>query len=744
MPESESQDASRSPATPADHQKPPHLSSKTLLLEYLLLAALVGLFVWRALVPAWSDVQSDFPNYYLAARLYRQGYALDRVYEWTWFQRQKDHAGLQNRLATYVPVTLPSIVPVLPFCSLPLLAAKRCWVVVDLVLLGLAGIFLNLLTGLGARRIAILTFLAIFPLRGNFLFGQQHILVFFLLTLAAWLYFSKRPASSGAVLALAAALKIYPALFVFYFLRKRQWRALTGLVLGGLGLAALSLWLFGYEANRVYVWEVLPRAMRGETVDPYSASWQSVTALLRRLFIFEPELNPQPLMHWPAAYAYLQPLYQALLFVPALWLISPSRDNGAQEKLEWGSYVVVLLVLSPNPASYHYCALILAVALIGGNLLDRGLKLHVGILAVLYGVASISHYRWMVQNPSGWKIFLGFPRLYAVLVLTFFILLVLATSSSQTLRARLRSREAMAFTCPFLGIILVGVWSNLRHLEGQFTNYAARAVAASASLMAIQPAARGEEILFTAMTRDGFTLRKLEGNAFTQLDFGTDAFHPALAENVPYGWVELASTRSRIVRFPLSGPLPPSNQLPVEVEDAEQPVVSPDGRWLAFVREHQGRGSLWIKNLQPDETTAPSAVERRLAGDEFNVLEAAFSSDSRGVMFSARRDTQPELFSVRVEGNPRVIQATPDSGWPATRDPAFSTDGAWLAFCWYQRGAWQLCVTKVGSGAVRQLTQGDCNSITPAWLPDSRTLIYATDCGRGLGLTALARIQAVP
>jgi Tol biopolymer transport system component len=44
------------------------------------------------------------------------------------------------------------------------------------------------------------------------------------------------------------------------------------------------------------------------------------------------------------------------------------------------------------------------------------------------------------------------------------------------------------------------------------------------------------------------------------------------------------------------------------------------------------------------------------------------------------------------------------------------------------------------SAVERQLTEGECNSISPAWTPDSKELIYATDCGRGVGLTALARM----
>jgi Tol biopolymer transport system component len=44
----------------------------------------------------------------------------------------------------------------------------------------------------------------------------------------------------------------------------------------------------------------------------------------------------------------------------------------------------------------------------------------------------------------------------------------------------------------------------------------------------------------------------------------------------------------------------------------------------------------------------------------------------------------------------------------------------------------------------RRLTDSDCNSIAPAWYPDSKRLVYATDCARGYGLTALCRIAAVP
>jgi Tol biopolymer transport system component len=50
----------------------------------------------------------------------------------------------------------------------------------------------------------------------------------------------------------------------------------------------------------------------------------------------------------------------------------------------------------------------------------------------------------------------------------------------------------------------------------------------------------------------------------------------------------------------------------------------------------------------------------------------------------------------------------------------------------------------LATGEEHRLTNSDCNSVTPAWYADSETLVYAMDCGRGLGLTALFRILAVP
>ncbi len=66
-------------------------------------------------------------------------------------------------------------------------------------------------------------------------------------------------------------------------------------------------------------------------------------------------------------------------------------------------------------------------------------------------------------------------------------------------------------------------------------------------------------------------------------------------------------------------------------------------------------------------------------------------------------------------------------------------------------GRWMVCErTSVGSTQIVLLdrlqkrkpisvTEGRCNSFAPAWERDSRAIVFASDCGRGVGMPALYR-----
>jgi Tol biopolymer transport system component len=266
----------------------------------------------------------------------------------------------------------------------------------------------------------------------------------------------------------------------------------------------------------------------------------------------------------------------------------------------------------------------------------------------------------------------------------------------------------------------------------------------SGSLMKTHPAISGGQIAFTTLQSPVYTVGVLSDNKLSTFQTDTDVFHPAFIPGSSEAFVELAGKESKIIRVDLDVPVAIHEQMQIEVENGEQPVVSRDGQWLAFIREIRGRGELWIKSLHPVEAQETAlTIERELVGSEYDVLEASFNAESREIVFSAQPaglNEGPSLFRIGLKSS-AITQITFES---AVRYPAFSNDGMWMAFSRLERGSWQIWVKPLVSGAERKITVGECNSIYPAWTSDSKELIYATDCGRGLSMTSLARIRIAP
>jgi hypothetical protein len=78
---------------------------------------------------------------------------------------------------------------------------------------------------------------------------------------------------------------------------------------------------------------------------------------------------------------------------------------------------------------------------------------------------------------------------------------------------------------------------------------------------------------------------------------------------------------------------------------------------------------------------------------------------------------------------------TPD----ATGGSVLSPDGRWTALEFTQNGAKQIWLRDMLSSRLQLVAGGNCNNSSPAWEEDSHTLIFASDCGRGLGMPVLYR-----
>ena len=658
--------------------------------ETAVCVALGALLLWKGIVPGWRVLNTDFPNYYLVARLLREGYSLDRIYDWIWLQRIKDHWGLSQPLVGFAGLTPFSALPIVPLSWVSALAAKRLWIVVNLLLLGSTIELLNRTTFLGRRRIWLLCLLAIIPLKTSFLLGQMHLLVLSLLVLAYYSHRTGKRILCGVCLSIAGALKIYPLLFAVYFLGKRQWRTAVTMLVAALMLLGIGYLFIGSAAMNTYATQILPRSLQGEVLDPYSVHAASAAALLHRLFIFEPTLNPAPWLSFPTAYAVLYPLWQLVVLVPLLALL---RQQGkGSEPLQWAALVFALLLLSPVPATYHFVVAIFSIVLLVDFLLARQSNYVAAIAVVLY--SAIAGRFWI-------ELLLWGVVLYC---------LWQYRATRKTMPVYIYALAAVAWAASVL--------SYHQHFRYLKQDLAGRLPAATPAYLSTGIRRIPGGYLYTAMVADGYRLLDQAGRKVWKAQ--ADQLSAASARNAPVVVVEQAdSNGSRLVRMSFK------NSAPTWTADGESPAISADGRSVAFIRERKGRGTLWLAS----PPGAPSQIS------SYDVRDVSFAP-SGWIMFTAKVDGRLSIFSLVVGSQPRVFFSADQD----VDSPAVSPDEHSIAFRKLVANRWQLGYINMTTGHERMLTRGDCNAYSPEWAGPAM-IVYATDCGRGLGLTALAGIH---
>lgn len=679
--------------------------------EWLLLVVMTAYFGVHTFSAAWRTLNTDFPNYYLTARLAEEGNDTSRIYEWVWLQRQKDHREIDQAIISLVPITPFSTLVVWPVATLPPLDAKHYWLIANIFFIGATIVVLQSLVRLPWRRIALIAALSI-PLNKNVIFGQYYILLLFLLALACWCYINQRRFFSGILVGLSFGIKLFPLLYLLYFLRKRDIRAFAGGVVGGFGAAIVSIGVFGWQANRVLVEQVLPWTLRGEGMDPYNLSSGSITTLLHRLFIYEPQLNPNPAIHAAWVFAVLLPLAQTALFAPSLLLVQPGT-NPRRLRLEWSAILLGSLAISTMPAGYHFTLLILPVCFMWEVVRERALATAAGILLLLY--VAIGYPGWRAIGEASPITLLSVPRLYLVVLLCFFSYWLLSGESRKELRDTWLWAVAIVF------LMLFNIGSGLRHQNGLYADYKWRISTASAMLQANSPVAQKDSILFTAMLPAGYRTG-IQAHDSVQFD-SSNVDQLAVTATSSERWTEEVSHESTIISSA------PGSEV---ILQAESPVASPNGRWLAYLHEVRGRASLWIRALDQ-----PGSGDRNLTPDALNVLEMSFLPNGSLIFSAEPGNGQPGLFLVDQTG------AVSSLDTEEARYPAVSPDGRWFAYSKLQSGNWHLWIRDLQSGRTSRLTPADCNNVEPTWEPDSKTLVYASDCGRALWFSALCRRRVV-
>ena len=691
-------------------------------LEAVILCLSLGYLCGHALPKAWTSLNTDFPNYYLAARLAHEGYDTSRMYEWTWIEREKDHRGLDVRTIGLLPITPFSTLAMSPLSGLPPLRAKHVWILLNLSFLIPIAMMLRSITALEYRRIALALTLC-FPLYRNLEFGQYYILILLLILAACCLYLRGFRALAGGLIGIAAACKVFPGILLLFFLRRRDWRGLFAGIVAGIMAVAASVAVFGWTAERTWLDQILPWTLRGEGLQPYVPT-ASISGVLHRLFLWEPQWNPHPFCSSPICYAVLLPALQMLLLAPSILLICKNCRSRDIVLLEWAGLLTAALVVSTIPASYNFVLMVFPACVVASLLLRR--RQYGWLAALIAAYLGIGFPVAVPQSAQGLALLLYVPRLpLMVAVLIGIYILLWGDSRSETAQ---RDHAGYAWAAMMAVAMIVDMHSTLYAERAQRTEYAYRLPLKAQGFLNSGPQPQADPAQYVAFTFAGYHLvSEAAPTASFDSPVGNSIDDLSFTDRSGDIWVERASIHgSQIVALGRTTKIP--------VNDGHDPELSADGESLAFLHDDHGRSQLMLQGMSQSSATHYTA----LTPPALNVYEVSYFS------------TYEYAFSASVHGGgPHIYLHDSTHSGPLpelgeSRYPSISPNGRWMAFSRLDGGMWNLWLRDQTTGAVRRVADVPCNQIQPAWEADSKTLIYGTDCGRSIWFTALARRRVIP
>jgi Tol biopolymer transport system component/serine/threonine protein kinase len=189
---------------------------------------------------------------------------------------------------------------------------------------------------------------------------------------------------------------------------------------------------------------------------------------------------------------------------------------------------------------------------------------------------------------------------------------------------------------------------------------------------------------------------------------GTRLAFTALSARSNLWWAPISSAKT--TAFAAARPITSEN------ETVEALAISPDGNWLAFDSNREGRQHIFKVRLSGGE---PVQLTRDQA-DDFN---PAWSGDGRFIAYHSLRTGNRDVYLMKADGtDSRDITAY--AGHEMA--PSLSPDGRHVLFISDRSGRWELhTIERLASGswsAPRQLTHDF--GYRGRWSPDGRRIVY--------------------
>jgi hypothetical protein len=367
--------------------------------------------------PAVDHLRFGFPSYYTSSRLALEGGWRPDVYDNAWFTDQTLALTDGAIAEIYRPNTPMMSLLAAPVAGLDILTARRTWLVVDLVLIGvtLAALFTALPALRSPPRALAVVGLCLWwgPLRETVGLGQAYALMLALQAVALWAVIRGRQGTAGFVVGIAVATKLAAVPVLLVLVVRGSVRALVVAAGTGLVLAAMTLGFAGVDS-----WARFLAVLEDDTLRPPLSlavtAYQSATGLSLHLFAPDPTWNPGAVANAPVLASVVSVVAVVAALGVTLWL----GRRGSPDIAVGMAIAAGVLVLN-LAQEYHFAMLLVPAAVALARLFDdrprRGLDV-VWLLAALLLLGAPLPY----EDPAlsaGWLALLAYPRLYGAWLL---------------------------------------------------------------------------------------------------------------------------------------------------------------------------------------------------------------------------------------------------------------------------------------------------------------------------------------
>ncbi len=372
-----------------------------------LLSSVGWLFVARTVMPAANQLTPGFLAYYIGAQALKDGWPGVKLYDEAWFADQVS-AVSDNQVRDIFLANPPATAVLwLPLAALPVETARSVWTWLNVAFFGVALWLITYELQIARWTLGWVGLVALFslsaPTREQFQLGQMYVFLLLLHVIGWRAFVRQQDRLAGITLGLAIAIKLSGWPIGLIMLAYRRWRAVRWAVLAAVAAVVVTLPFVSLDAWREWSFVEVPAMM--SRPEAAVTAYQTTTGFWQHLFRYHPTFNPAPLADWPG-------LATALTLLTAVAALGTLVKRRPSDSVAFVAAVALTELLSPAAEQYHYVLLLLPLAVLWRETLERrSIRLLGATFVATFLIAAPITY----EDPSlaaGWTALLAYPRLY--------------------------------------------------------------------------------------------------------------------------------------------------------------------------------------------------------------------------------------------------------------------------------------------------------------------------------------------